>query len=63
MEGNKVSFCWPEGEEEGREYFDRPLEIYTDVSKNGMNVGYSWFVLDNDYCIYENYMSAKDIDV
>ncbi len=40
-----------------------PLNIYTDASKIGGNVGYGWAAVDNEYVIAEDYNSAKDINV
>ncbi len=40
-----------------------PIVMYTDASKEGANVGYSWLASIGDYVMEENVTSAKDISV
>ncbi len=40
-----------------------PIVMYTDASKEGDNVGYSWIASIGDYAIAEDTNSAKDISV
>ncbi len=46
-----------------KEDFGTPLFVYTDASKNNENVGYAWAACDDTYCIAEDYISAKDMDI
>ncbi len=51
----------PEIESEHR--LEYPIVLYTDASKEGANLGYSWLASIGDYMIEENFTSAKDISV
>ncbi len=42
---------------------EHPIVMYTDASKEGDNVGYSWLASIGDYVMADNITSAKDISV
>ena len=49
--------------EESLDKLELPLALYTDASKEGVNVGYSWVASIGDYVMDEGLISAKDICV
>ena len=49
---------WPDTEK-----FEHPLALYTDASKSGDNVGYSWIASIGDFIIDWDTLCAKDISV
>ncbi len=50
-------------ETEPEHRLEYPIMMYTDASKEGANVGYSWLASIGEYVIEENITPAKDISV
>ncbi len=57
-------YIWIEENAKNREeMLEYPFKIYTDASKTGTNVGYSWIATIGDYEIEEEINMAQDINV
>ncbi len=46
-----------------RQYFERPIMMYTDASKERENVGYAWCACDGDFLIEEKTLCTKDMTI
>ncbi len=62
-EGNLSQHIWIETVAANKRFFQEPICIYSDASKEGDNVGYAFAACDGDFALDEKVFSAKEVDV
>ncbi len=62
-ENRSLTHVWSKGLKLDHQIWEFPIEIYTDASKKGDNIGYGWLACIENYEIDKNFISAKDINV